>query len=81
MRNGILLEEGSPQYILTKYGEDSLETSFLKLCYAQQNNEVATYWFSILISVSYLIIFKYLLEIQFSLIKKNYYLCLLLQKM
>jgi len=40
MRHGILVEEGSPQDILTKYGTDSLEESFLILCCAQETNEV-----------------------------------------
>lgn len=36
MRNGILLEEGMPQEILTKHGTDTLETAFLILCCNQK---------------------------------------------
>lgn len=40
MRNGILVEEGSPQQILTKYSTDSLENCFLKSCCNQDTNKV-----------------------------------------
>ncbi|VVC27807.1 ABC transporter-like,P-loop containing nucleoside triphosphate hydrolase,AAA+ ATPase domain,ABC [Cinara cedri] len=40
MRNGVIIEEGSPQHILAKYNTDSLESAFLKLCYNQNKNQV-----------------------------------------
>lgn len=38
MRNGMLIEEGSPQYILNKYETDSLESAFLTLCCKRERN-------------------------------------------
>jgi len=58
MRNGILVEEGSPRDILTKYGADSLEASFLILCRAKKTNEVLE--FSLLNTHRYIYIFIYL---------------------
>lgn len=40
MRNGVLIEEGSPQYILSKYETESLESAFLTLCSYQDTNKV-----------------------------------------
>lgn len=40
MRNGILVEEDSPNDIIVKYNVESLETAFLKLCYDQDLNKV-----------------------------------------
>lgn len=40
MRNGVLVEEGSPQDILIKYNKDSLESAFLTLCYNQDTEKV-----------------------------------------
>lgn len=40
MRNGVLVEEGSPQYILSKYDTESLESAFLTLCSDQETNKV-----------------------------------------
>ncbi|XP_060841435.1 ABC transporter G family member 23-like isoform X1 [Rhopalosiphum padi] len=39
MRNGVLVDEGSPQEIMFKYEADSLESAFLKLCSYQDSNE------------------------------------------
>lgn len=38
MRNGVLVEEGSPQEIIFKYEADSLESAFLTLCSHQDSN-------------------------------------------
>jgi len=38
MRNGVLVEEGSPQEIIFKYEADSLESAFLTLCSYQDSN-------------------------------------------
>jgi hypothetical protein len=40
MRNGVIIEEKSPQDILTKCNTDSLESAFLELCCNQDKNEV-----------------------------------------
>ncbi|VVC27530.1 Hypothetical protein CINCED_3A011626, partial [Cinara cedri] len=40
MRNGVLVEEGSPQFILAKYNTDTLESAFLKLCCNQNENHI-----------------------------------------
>lgn len=40
MRNGVLIEEASPQEILLKQNTDSLETAFLSLSYNQQIDQV-----------------------------------------
>lgn len=40
MRNGLLVEEGSPQEILTKYSTATLEAAFLTLCCNQNMIEV-----------------------------------------
>lgn len=40
MRNGKIIEEGSPQNILVKYGVDTLEVAFLKLCCNKEENQV-----------------------------------------
>lgn len=40
MRNGKLIEEGSPQNILCKYNTNSLESAFLRLCYNREINQV-----------------------------------------
>lgn len=45
MRKGILVEEGSPQYILTKYNTNSLEESFLRACCEQETNQVNEYYY------------------------------------
>lgn len=42
MRNGVLVEEGSPRYILSKYGTESLESAFLTICSDQEINKVKT---------------------------------------
>ncbi|XP_025415789.1 uncharacterized protein LOC112687357 isoform X2 [Sipha flava] len=39
MRNGVIIEEKSPQDILTKCNTDSLESAFLELCCNQDKNE------------------------------------------
>ncbi|XP_060879231.1 ABC transporter G family member 23-like isoform X2 [Metopolophium dirhodum] len=39
MRNGVLVEEGAPKDIISKYGADSLESAFLTLCSKQDANE------------------------------------------
>ncbi|XP_025415790.1 ABC transporter G family member 23-like isoform X1 [Sipha flava] len=39
MRSGIIVEEGSPQDILYRYGTDSLESAFLTICCNQQLNK------------------------------------------
>jgi len=49
MRNGLIIEEAPPQDILVKYGTDTLESAFLKLC---SNQTTIT-------KVLYLDIFKY----------------------
>jgi len=41
MRNGVLVEEGSPQYILDKYKTDTLESAFLTLCCKRDENLVS----------------------------------------
>lgn len=44
MRNGILLEEGSPEDILLKYNSESLESAFLTICcneLEQEDNNVS----------------------------------------
>ncbi|XP_050422032.1 ABC transporter G family member 23-like [Adelges cooleyi] len=38
MRNGVLVEEASPQDILIKHNTETLEMSFLRLCYNQDTN-------------------------------------------
>ncbi|VVC43846.1 ABC transporter-like,P-loop containing nucleoside triphosphate hydrolase [Cinara cedri] len=45
MRNGSVIEEGSPQDILTKYESESLDMAFVRLCYKQeeQNDEAEDY--------------------------------------
>lgn len=40
MRNGKLIEEGSPANIITKYCTNTLEEAFLTLCSRQQANQV-----------------------------------------
>lgn len=40
MRNGKLIEEGSPQEILSKYNVNTLETAFLTLCHSREINQV-----------------------------------------
>lgn len=45
MRNGVLIEEASPQYILNKYDTDSLESAFLALCCKRQENRVSLFKF------------------------------------
>lgn len=40
MRNGVLIEEGTPKEILDKYGSDTLEEAFLALCRKQIKNKV-----------------------------------------
>lgn len=40
MRNGILVEEGTPQNILKKHKTESLESAFLTLCFEQESNKV-----------------------------------------
>lgn len=40
MRNGLLVEEGSPREILNKYSADTLEAAFLTLCCNQEIVEV-----------------------------------------
>lgn len=40
MRNGKIVEEGSPRDILHKYNTNTLESVFLKICYNQINNQV-----------------------------------------
>lgn len=45
MRNGILVEEGAPQDIISKYEADSLESAFLTLCAYQDTNELPTVYF------------------------------------
>uniref|UniRef100_A0A2H8TY93 ABC transporter G family member 23 n=1 Tax=Melanaphis sacchari TaxID=742174 RepID=A0A2H8TY93_9HEMI len=40
MRNGVLVDEGSPQEIMFKYTAESLESAFLILCSDQDSNEV-----------------------------------------
>lgn len=40
MRNGMLVEENSPQQILTKYNTNSLEECFLTACCNQETNKV-----------------------------------------
>lgn len=40
MRKGVLVDEGSPQHILTKYNTESLEESFLIACHNQEINHV-----------------------------------------
>jgi len=42
MRNGVLVEEGAPQDLISKYEADSLESAFLTLCSYQDTNEVPT---------------------------------------
>lgn len=48
MRNGLIVEEESPQQMLTKYETQSLEECFLKACCNQQTNEVYIMSFIIL---------------------------------
>lgn len=45
MREGILVEEGSPQDILRKYDTHLLEDCFLQACYNQNIHEVYIYDF------------------------------------
>lgn len=40
MRNGVLIEEGEPCNILTKYETDSLESAFLSVCCKQEEHKV-----------------------------------------
>lgn len=40
MRNGELVEEGTPQQILTKYNKETLEECFLTACFNQDTNNV-----------------------------------------
>lgn len=47
MRKGMLVEEASPRDILVKYGTDSLESSFLKLCCSQETKQVLSIHFEI----------------------------------
>lgn len=47
MRNGQIIEEGSPQYILLKYDTDTLEAAFLTLCCNQENNKVFFLYFEV----------------------------------
>jgi len=47
MRNGILVEEGAPQDIISKHEADSLESAFLTLCSYQDTNEVPKVYFYI----------------------------------
>jgi len=42
MRNGVLVEEGAPQDIISKYEADSLESAFLTICSYQDTNEDPT---------------------------------------
>lgn len=43
MRNGVLIEEGSPQHILDKYETDTLESAFLTLCCKRDANAVSRF--------------------------------------
>eukprot|EP00102_Acyrthosiphon_pisum_P025305 XP_016662515.1 PREDICTED: ABC transporter G family member 23-like isoform X2 [Acyrthosiphon pisum] len=45
MRNGVLVEEGAPEHIISKYGADSLESAFLTLCSNQDVNEAPIVYF------------------------------------
>jgi len=47
MRNGVLVEEGAPQDIISKYGADSLESAFLTLCSYQDTNKAPTVYFDV----------------------------------
>jgi len=47
MRNGVLLEEGAPKDIISKYGSDSLESVFLTLCSYQDTNEAPKVYFDV----------------------------------
>lgn len=40
MRNGSVIEEGSPQDILVKYESDSLDSAFVRLCYKQEQEVI-----------------------------------------
>jgi len=42
MRNGVLVEEGTPQDLLIKYGTETLEATFLTLCSSPKSNKVTT---------------------------------------
>lgn len=57
MRNGVLVEEGSPQEIIFKYEADSLESAFLTLC-SHQDSNLATKVFDIKINY-FFIIYKF----------------------
>ncbi|XP_016664258.1 ABC transporter G family member 20 [Acyrthosiphon pisum] len=45
MRNGVLVEEGAPEDIISKYGADSLESAFLTICSNQDLNEAPIVYF------------------------------------
>lgn len=47
MRKEMLVKEASPRDILVKYGMDSLESAFLKLCCSQETKQVLTIHFEI----------------------------------
>lgn len=47
MRNGVLVEEGAPEDIISKYGADSLETAFLTLCSNQDANKAPLVYFDV----------------------------------
>lgn len=52
MRNGVLIEEGTPQDILTKYETDSLESAFLLLCYKQEHIMVWQFYLNIILLIN-----------------------------
>jgi len=47
MRNGVLVEEGAPEDIISKYRADSLESAFLTLCSNQDTNEASSVDFDV----------------------------------
>lgn len=62
MRNGVLIEEGMPIDILNKYGLDTLEETFLRLCSYQDKNNV----YLLLIYLNLIIVHKiYIVNTQF----------------
>ncbi|KAE9545466.1 hypothetical protein AGLY_001009 [Aphis glycines] len=60
MRNGVLVEEGSPQEIIFKYEADSLESAFLTLC-SHQDSNLAPKVFDININYFFIIYQLYIL--------------------
>lgn len=61
MRNGLLVEEGSPREILSKYSTATLEAAFLALCCDQKIIEVLRLDIFYFFCIIYVYILAYIL--------------------